>query len=168
LATIPLYTINIIKLGVYPRSLIRIHAVSYQFSTCTRVGKRTAWILIRLHGPILLVLSWCGSFLVYLNIFQLLIECQSPVIYHYHHSSTTIHMKSLAINTGNTQYKAWPIVLQFTVQCKDYIHSKACPKRPKQFTFKAHQMHVLLITRTVIRILSLLDSKTESGQCRMF
>jgi hypothetical protein len=38
-------------MGLHPCSLIRIHAVRYHsFSTCYRVCKRTAWILIRLRG----------------------------------------------------------------------------------------------------------------------
>jgi hypothetical protein len=40
---------------VHPGSLIRIHAVS--FFTCNRVGKRTAWILIRQRG----CACWSGS-----------------------------------------------------------------------------------------------------------
>jgi hypothetical protein len=60
--------------SVHPRILIRIHTVRYQsFSTCNRVCKRTACILIRLQRctdwsrsmlvrkRITLVLSWRGS-----------------------------------------------------------------------------------------------------------
>jgi hypothetical protein len=42
------------------RSLIRIHAVGYQFSTCYRICKCTAWILIRLRG----CADWSKSMLV--------------------------------------------------------------------------------------------------------
>jgi hypothetical protein len=44
----------------HPRSLIRIHAVRFHFSTCNRVGKGTAWILIRLRR----CAGWSGSMLV--------------------------------------------------------------------------------------------------------
>jgi hypothetical protein len=45
----------------HPRSLIRIHMMfAISFSTCNRVCKRTAWILIRLRG----CACWSGSMLV--------------------------------------------------------------------------------------------------------
>jgi hypothetical protein len=76
-----------------PRSLIRIHAVRYQFSTCNRVWKRTAWILIRLcrcTGRLVwihagrkrttLVLSWRGSYL-YQCLFVLFVKYPEQVLF---------------------------------------------------------------------------------------
>jgi hypothetical protein len=44
----------------HPRILIRIMLFAISFSTCKRVGKRTAWILVRLRG----CAGWSGSMLV--------------------------------------------------------------------------------------------------------